>query len=92
MGWPTHKEELVWGDCAEDPAQLSQSDREKLNISARLPKSIKEALGALMQDGELCDQLGSVLVRRYFDVKKAETDMLEQMGDEERSRWITERY
>ncbi|KAF4998478.1 hypothetical protein FDECE_11774 [Fusarium decemcellulare] len=86
------KEELVWGDCAEDPAQLSQSDREKLNISARLPKSIKEALGALMQDGELCDQLGSVLVHRYFDVKKAETDMLEQMGDEERSRWITERY
>ncbi|KAM5352262.1 hypothetical protein ACJ41O_004985 [Fusarium nematophilum] len=86
------REELVWGDCVNDPASMSSTDREKLNVRARLPKSVREALGALMRDTELCELLGSGLVHRYFDVKKAETDMLEKMGDEERSRWIMERY
>ncbi|KAJ4261364.1 hypothetical protein NW757_001755 [Fusarium falciforme] len=85
-------EKMAWGDCVEDPSQLSLSERERLNVKVKLPKSIKEALGALMQDTELCGLLGSGLVHRYFDVKKAETDMLEKMDDEERSRWIMERY
>ncbi|KAF5020673.1 hypothetical protein F66182_7307 [Fusarium sp. NRRL 66182] len=86
------KEELVWGDCTKDPAVLSSSDRERLNISARLPRSIKEALEALAQDTELNGLLGSALVHRYAEIKKAETDILEKMGDKERSLWIMERY
>jgi glutamine synthetase len=86
------KEELVWGDCMEDPALLSSSERQRLNVQARLPRSIWEALEALTQDSVLRELLGHELVQRYLDVKTAETEMLEKMGEQERSRWIMERY
>ncbi|CAG9953967.1 unnamed protein product [Clonostachys rosea f. rosea IK726] len=86
------KEELVWGDCIEDPALLSSSERQRLNVQARLPRSIWEALEALTQDSVLRELLGHELVQRYLDVKAAETEMLEKMGEQERSRWIMERY
>jgi len=42
-------ETLTLGDCTKDPALLSASEREDLNMSARLPRSIQEALEALHQ-------------------------------------------
>ncbi|KAF4972760.1 hypothetical protein FZEAL_9542 [Fusarium zealandicum] len=86
------KQELFWGDCTEDPSQLSLADRDRLNIRDRLPMSIKESLRSLTMDAEMVELLGSALVRRYSNIKMAETDMLEKMGDEERRRWIMERY
>ncbi|KAL9561298.1 hypothetical protein ACKAV7_014708 [Fusarium commune] len=86
------KEELAWGDCTEDPALLSPSERQRLNVQMRLPRSIWEALEALTQDLELCELLGHELVQRYSDVKVAETEMLEEMGEKERWQWIVERY
>ncbi|KAM0557195.1 hypothetical protein ACHAPJ_005458 [Fusarium lateritium] len=88
----TDKEELVWGDCTEDPAALSSSDREELKMTDRLPRSIQEAIDALKQDTELVELLGSEVVQRFAAIKKAETDILEKLGDEERSQWIMERY
>lgn len=85
-------ETLTLGDCAKDPALLSASEREDLNMSARLPRSIQEALEALHQDEELTDLIGSDVVKRYTEIKQAETAILEELGDEERAQWIMERY
>jgi glutamine synthetase len=85
-------ERLALGDCTKDPALLSSSEREELNISVRIPRSIQEALEALHQDEELTGLLGSEVVERYTEVKKAETAILEEMGVDERWQWIMERY
>jgi glutamine synthetase len=86
------REELVWGDCSKDPALLSPSEREELNMNKRLPRSIEEALDSLKEDAELTKLLGPEVVQRYIDVKKAETSIIEKMGYEERTQWIMERY
>nr|CEG04446.1 unnamed protein product [Fusarium clavum] len=85
-------ETLTLGDCTKDPALLSASEREDLNMSARLPRSIQEALEALHQDEELTGLIGSDVVKRYTEIKQAETAILEELGDEERAQWIMERY
>ncbi|KAH7148839.1 hypothetical protein EDB81DRAFT_650162 [Dactylonectria macrodidyma] len=86
------QEELAWADCEHDPATLFASERNTLNIRERLPMSISEALKALQLDDELGELLGRDLVERYVAVKTAETGMLEAMGDDERRRWVMERY
>jgi glutamine synthetase len=86
------REELIWGDCSKDPALLSSSEREELNMNTRLPRSIEEALDSLKEDAELTELLGPEVVQRYIDVKKAETSIIETMGYEERTQWIMERY
>lgn len=86
------EEKLIWGDCLRDPAALSDAERKTLNVTKKLPASIHEALDSLRDDDELIELLGAPLVRRYINVKTAETAMLEKMGDEERRRWVMERY
>lgn len=86
------KEKLVWAECTSDPATLSDSERESLNITARLPRTLPEALEALGEDTVLIDGLGQELVARYVAVKIAETKLLDAMGEEERRQWIMKRY
>lgn len=86
------REKLVWGDCEDDPANLTNNDRKELNISEMLPASMEEALKALKEDEELTALLGSELVERYTAVKEAELDLLGDMGEDERRQWIMERY
>jgi glutamine synthetase len=86
------KEKLVWGDCEDDPVNLTDNDRKELNITEMLPTSLEEALEALKQDEELTDLLGSELVERYIAVKEGEVDLLNKMKEEERREWIMERY
>ncbi|KAJ9156503.1 Protein fluG [Pleurostoma richardsiae] len=88
----TGKEELVWGDCEEDPARLTENDRRELNVTQMLPGSLEEALEALQGDEELVEILGPELVEKYVAVKEAETKLLKGMTDEERREWIMERY
>ncbi|KAI1632665.1 hypothetical protein F4809DRAFT_656099 [Biscogniauxia mediterranea] len=83
---------LAWGDCAEDPALLSEARRAELNIRQMLPADLGEALRALAEDGELAELLGPEFVRRYIDVKNAELALLNPMSAEERRQWILERY
>ncbi|KAK7419913.1 hypothetical protein QQX98_003101 [Neonectria punicea] len=86
------KESLTWTDCVDDPGQLSEEERERLNIRTKLPGSIDGALEALQEDGEMTELLGRELVERYVAVKEAETKMLEAMEAEERRQWVMERY
>ncbi|KAH8911823.1 glutamine synthetase/guanido kinase [Coniochaeta sp. PMI_546] len=86
------KEKLVWGDCEDDPVNLTDNDRKELNVTEMLPATIEEALEALKQDEELTELLGPGLVERYIAVKEAELNLLNEMGEEERRGWIMERY
>lgn len=86
------EETLIWGDCQEDPASLSEAQREELKVQEKLPASLQEALVALKDDKELCELLGDGLVERYIAVKTAEMNMIESMEDSERRQWIMERY
>ncbi|KPM42042.1 Protein fluG [Neonectria ditissima] len=88
----TSKEPLAWADCNDDPAKLSQEERERLNVRTQLPGSIDEALEALQEDSELTELLGRELVERYVAVKEAETKMLEAMEAENRRQWVMARY
>jgi len=85
-------EELVWGDCEIDPANLTDNDRFELSIEEMLPASLPDALTALRADVGLCERMGEELVERYVAVKHAEMRLLDKMGEEELRRWVLERY
>jgi glutamine synthetase len=85
-------EKLVQGDCQVDPATLSDVERQRLNVLKKLPSSVGEALKTLEGDEDMGKLLGRELVERYVAIKKAETAMLEAMSEEERRKWVMERY
>ncbi|KAI9172418.1 Protein fluG [Paramyrothecium foliicola] len=92
MSGITGKEKLLLGDCESDPASLSDTQRQELGITTKIPSSLSEALEALEDDHELKRLLGQQLVDRYIVTKKAEIELLEGMADGERRRWVIERY
>lgn len=88
----TAKEKLVWEDCEVDPASLTQNDRKELNVSEMLPAGVEEALQALEGDEELTELLSPELVEKYTSVKRFELKFLEPMEDEDRRKFLIERY
>lgn len=85
-------ERLVWADCEIDPATLTENDRKELHVSEMLPASVEEALRALGEDEGLSDMLGAELVEKYTAVKEFELKLLSSLKEEERRKWIMERY
>lgn len=63
------KEPLVWGDCAIGPAKLTAEQMKELEVTARFPENLVDALKALNDDKELEETLGKDFVKRYTDVK-----------------------
>lgn len=88
----TDGEALTWADCEIDPATLTDNDRRELRVSEMLPASVEEALQALDEDEGLVEMLGAELVEKYTAVKEFELKLLSSMGEEERRKWIMERY
>jgi glutamine synthetase len=86
------QEHLRWKDCQEDPAKLKQSERLRLGIVEKLPKSLGEALEELSADEELMDVLGRELVEKYIALKRFEDEFLKSMDVEKRTAWLLERY
>lgn len=87
-----NKEKLIWGDCPDDPALLSDTERGRLGVVARLPRNLPEALDALNQDSDMCEWLGRNLIERYVAIKNAETEFLGEMGESARRTWIMHRF
>ncbi|KND86405.1 Protein fluG [Tolypocladium ophioglossoides CBS 100239] len=87
-----NREEMTWKDCTEEPASLSDKQRQDLGLRTKLPSSLQEALAALEKDLELRSLLGEEFVERYVAVKKAEIELLESMDEGSRRQWIMERY
>lgn len=84
---------LTWRDCGDvAPYELPEAGRRTLGIVTRFPGSLGQALEALERDEELVEGMGRRLVERYIAVKRAEMAMLEGMGEDERRRWVMERY
>ncbi|KAH7124728.1 hypothetical protein EDB81DRAFT_872407 [Dactylonectria macrodidyma] len=83
---------LVWKECAEDPASLTQDQREHLNITEKLPSSLNEALDVLGQNERLHSLLGRESVERYLVVKRGEISALSSMDSSKHWQWIVERY
>lgn len=81
-------------DCPFDASKIGEKERAELGITAMLPNTLEKSLGALEKDTELKKWLGPV-VECYVGVKKAEMEMLRELGgleDEKRRVWLMSRY
>lgn len=79
-------------DCSDDPSKLTATKRKDLGITEQFPKSISEALSCLEADEELRCVLGESVVGTYLTVKRAESEMLQEMDMVKRRNWLIERY
>ena len=79
-------------DVAVNPARLDEHARAELGITQMLPRSLGEAMDALRKDAALNEVLAPELVRDYLAMKESERRMLGEMGEEERRRFLIERY
>ncbi|KAF8448206.1 glutamine synthetase [Terfezia claveryi] len=81
-------------DCPVDASKIGERERVELGITAMLPNTLEKSLDALEKDAELRKRLGPV-VECYLGVKKAEMEMLRELGgleDEKRRVWLMSRY
>ncbi|KAI1105309.1 glutamine synthetase/guanido kinase [Jackrogersella minutella] len=83
------KAPLTWGDCAADPARLTEEEKKELGISTLFPGDLREALDALKEDNL---DLPPEVVQRFMDIKNAELGLLEPMDPHDRRNWLLERY
>ncbi|KAI9740323.1 MAG: hypothetical protein M1834_004902 [Cirrosporium novae-zelandiae] len=87
-----NKTKMTWKDCAAIPTMLSDEERAKYGIVSPMPKRFEEALGALGRDRELIDILGGDWVLKYVGMRRLSEEKLKSLGEEERRRWLIERY
>ena len=81
-----------WSTRTANPSKLTAEDRTEYGIHERMPQDLETSLNCLGKDTELTSLLGEKLVEDYKTVKRAEREMLGNMGEEERRLWIIERY
>lgn len=86
------REPMTMKDCQEDPAKISQQEREALGIRQKLPASLEESLKCLREDSELQALLGTSFVEKYLLLKEAEKESLEAIDPVRRRCWLMERY
>lgn len=86
------REPMTLKDCQEDPAKISQKQREALGIRQKIPASLEESLNCLREDSELQALLGTSFVEKYLLLKEAEKESLEAMDLVRRRCWLMERY
>lgn len=88
----TDREPLTMKDCQEDPAKVSQQEREALGIRQKIPASLEESLKCLREDSQMHTILGASFVEKYLLLKEAEKESLEAMDPVRRRCWLMERY
>lgn len=77
---------------AVDASHLTHAERTSLGITTPLPQSLDQSMAALSNNQELQSVLGREIVQNYLSVKRAESERLQKMADEERRLWLLERY
>lgn len=75
-----------------DASTISESERTALGITTALPKSISESLAALENDKEMQGLIGPEFSCNYAIVKRAESEKLNAMSEDERRMWLVEQY
>jgi glutamine synthetase len=78
-------------DVAVDPGNYSDDERRRRGIEP-LPRSLGEALEALVADKMLCESLGSARVRAYLAVKRMEWEALRDLSLADEVAMLAERY
>jgi glutamine synthetase len=86
------KRSLIIEDCQGDPALMHGKIRSELGIVETLPKTLEVAMTYLDKDKELRRVLGDTLVDTYLAIKETEIEMLKSMKEEERRKFLLERY
>ncbi|KAF1946528.1 developmental protein-like protein fluG [Clathrospora elynae] len=92
LGLTANQTEFPHQDLQLNPSTLNDAGRVKYGITQRIPRSIEEALDALVKDGALVEALGQEVVGRFLEMKQGEMKMLEGMGKGERRVFLIERY
>lgn len=75
-----------------DAATRKPTERSALGITTPLPKTLAQSLANLENDKPLQNLLGTAFVENYTAVKSAESAKLAAMDEEERRKWLVERY
>lgn len=83
---------LEMKDCTENPARLTEAQRAELGIMKRMPASLEQSLHHVEADEVLKRFTNHQLIDGYVVMKRAEKQMLEKMGEQERHAWLVERY
>ena len=84
--------EMKMKECLSNPGRLTDDERRELGIVQEIPANIEKAAEALDEDQELKSVLGNQLVDDYVVMKRTEQKMLGDMPEDERYRWLVERY
>lgn len=71
----------------EDPALLSDKQREDLGITKRLPTSLNQSLDMLRSNQELRQNLGSDLVDNFLMTKETEINLVKGKGSDWYRQW-----
>ncbi|KAM4057425.1 glutamine synthetase, catalytic domain-containing protein [Hirsutella rhossiliensis] len=79
-------------DCQQDPAKLSDAQRQALGIRHRLPTSVDESLEALEQDAPLREIMGTRLAAGYSAVTREWNDDLRAMDEHDRHEFLLANY
>ncbi|KAL1988672.1 hypothetical protein VTN96DRAFT_8372 [Rasamsonia emersonii] len=83
---------LTHKDCLVDASLLTAEQRSELGITTPIPKTLAQSLAALEADTALQKFLGPEFVKHYCRVKRAESEKLAAMPEDERRRWLVARY
>ncbi|OOQ85096.1 Protein fluG [Penicillium brasilianum] len=83
---------LTVKECTVDASHLTHAERTALGITTPLPQSLDQSMAALSKNQELQSVLSREIVQNYLSVKRAESERLQKMADEERRLWLLERY
>lgn len=79
-------------ECAEDPSELSEFQREMLGVRTHLPQSVEESMEALAKDVALSDKLGPRILTPYAAVTTAWNAHLRSMEPLERHNLLLHSY
>ncbi|THZ73677.1 glutamine synthetase/guanido kinase [Aureobasidium pullulans] len=79
-------------DCTANPAALTDTQREELGITIKMPVSLDESLDELEKDEVLKRGMDEKMIGDFIVMKRAEKKMLDGMEEKERHAWLIERY
>lgn len=79
-------------DCAGDPTQIGEQERQTLGITVPLPNTLEKSLKALDKDRVLRRALGYAVVDDYLAVTESLMQKCRGFGDVKRRVWLMARY
>ncbi|KAI5204754.1 glutamine synthetase/guanido kinase [Aureobasidium subglaciale] len=86
------EKQMMLKDCTDSPATLTEAQRGDLGITTRLPSTLEAALEELDTNEVLKRVMNYECIDDYVVMKRAEKELLDEMGEKERHAWLIDRY